>query len=124
MRVMVIVKATRDSEAGKMPGMELLTAMGRFNEELVKAGMMIDGAGLRPTRDGARVRFSGAQRTAIKGPFPLTGDLTAGYWIWQVRSLDEAIEWLKKCPNPHPEDCEVEIRPLWEESDFEVKEGP
>ncbi|HYE62343.1 MAG TPA: YciI family protein [Phycisphaerales bacterium] len=123
MRVMVIVKATKDSEAGVMPGRELLEAMGKFNEELVRAGIMIDGAGLRPSRDGARVRFSGPERTARRGPFPDDG-LVAGYWVWQVRSLDEAIEWLKKCPNPHPQDCEVEIRPLMEESDFEIKGGP
>jgi hypothetical protein len=124
MRVMVIVKATKDSEAGKMPTPDLLAAMGKYNEELIKAGIMIDGAGLWPTSNGARVRFSGASRTATKGPFPLTSDLIAGYWLWQVRSLDEAIEWLKKCPNPHPEECELEIRQLFEESDFEEKTAP
>jgi hypothetical protein len=122
MRVMVIVKATKDSEAGKMPGAELLTAMGKYNEELIKAGVMIDGAGLKPTSAGARVKFNGSQRSARMGPFAESG-LIAGYWLWQVRSLDEAIELLKKCPNPHPDECEVEIRPLFEESDFEEKTG-
>lgn len=123
MRVMVMVKATRDSEAGVMPGRELLEAMGKFNEELVRAGVMIDGAGLRPTRDGARVKFSGASRSVRRGPFA-EKELLAGYWVWQVRSLEEAIEWVKKCPNPHPEECELEIRPLMEESDFEEKTAP
>jgi hypothetical protein len=116
---MVLVKATRDSEAGKMPGKELLTAMGKFNEELVKAGVMLAGEGLKPSSKGARVRFSGANRTVIDGPFTETKELVAGYWLWQVKSMSEAIEWLKRCPHPHPgSDCEVEIRPVFEASDF------
>lgn len=119
MRVMVIVKATKDSEAGVMPGPELLGAMGKFNEELVKAGLMLDGAGLKPTSAGARVRFAGEKRSVIDGPFTESKELVAGYWVWQVRSLEEAVEWLKRCPHPHPgTDTEVEIRPLYEESDF------
>ena len=118
MRVMVLVKATKDSEAGKMPSKELLTAMGKFNEELVKAGVMLAGDGLHPSSKGARVRFSGTKRTVIDGPFAETKELVAGYWLWQVKSLAEAIEWLKRCPNPHPGECEVEIRPVFEESDF------
>ncbi|MBS0196525.1 MAG: YciI family protein [Planctomycetes bacterium] len=119
MRVMVIVKATKDSEAGVMPTPELLQQMGKFNEELIKAGIMLDGAGLNPTSKGARVRFSGSARTVISGPFTESMDLIAGYWLWQVKSLEEAIEWLKRCPHPHPgNDTEVEIRPLFEESDF------
>ena len=122
MRVMVIVKATKESEAGVMPGTELFEAMGRFNEELMKAGVMLDGAGLKPTSQGARVRFSGDDgRTVTAGPFGEPKDLVAGYWLWQVKSLEEAIEWAKRCPNPHPGSAspvEVEIRPLYEESDF------
>ncbi len=118
MRVMVLVKATKDSEAGKMPGPELLTAMGKFNEELVKAGVMLAGDGLHPSSKGARVRFSGSKRTVIDGPFAETKELIAGYWLWQVKSLAEAIEWLKRCPNPHPGECDVEIRQVFEESDF------
>ncbi|HZW07643.1 MAG TPA: YciI family protein [Phycisphaerales bacterium] len=118
MRVMVIVKATKDSEAGKMPSREMLESMGKFNQELINAGIMLDGAGLKASSNGARVRFSGADRTVIDGPFAATKELVAGYWLWQVRSLEEAIEWLKRCPNPHPGECEVEIRPLFEESDF------
>lgn len=119
MRVMVIVKANTQSEAGEMPGKDLLEAMGKFNEELIKAGVMLDGAGLKASSHGARVRFSGASRAVIKGPFPETKDLIAGYWVWKVNSLDEAIEWLQRCPNPHPgHEPEVEIRPLFEESDF------
>jgi hypothetical protein len=115
---MVLVKATKDSEAGKMPGPELLGAMGKFNEELVKAGVMLAGDGLKPSSNGARVRFNGSKRTVIDGPFTETKELVAGYWLWQVKSLAEAIEWLKRCPNPHPGECEVEIRPLFEASDF------
>src|SRR6188474_1789754 len=100
MRFMVIVKATKESEAGEMPSTELLTAMGKYNEELVKAGIMLAGDGLHPSSKGARVRFSGAKRTVIDGPFAETKELIAGFWIWQVRSLDEAIEWVKRCPNP------------------------
>jgi len=118
MRVMVIVKASKDSEAGIMPKKKLLTAMGKFNEELVKAGVMLDGAGLKASANGARVRFSGALRTVVNGPFPEAKDLVAGYWLWKVKSLDDAIQWVKRCPNPHPGDSEIEIRPLFEESDF------
>ena len=118
MRVMVIVKATKDSEAGVMPSTELLTAMGKYNEELVKAGIMLAGDGLKPSSQGKRVRFEGTKRSVIDGPFTETKELIAGYWIWQVRSMEEAVEWLKRCPNPHPEDCEVEIRPVFEAADF------
>src|ERR1700712_3482328 len=111
MRVMVIVKASKDSEAGKMPTTELLTAMGKFNEELVNAGIMLDGAGLTPTSRGARVHFSGANRTVIDGPFAETKELIAGYWVWKVKSKQEAIDWVKRCPNPMPgTDAEIEIR--------------
>ena len=119
MQVMVIVKANKDSEAGTMPGPELLAAMGKFNEELVKAGVMLAGAGLRPSSKAARVRFAGNERRVIDGPFAETKELVAGYWLWQVRSLDEAIEWVKRCPHPSPgHDTEIEIRPLFDESDF------
>lgn len=119
MRVMVIVKATKDSEAGLMPGPELLGAMGKFNQELVQAGIMLDGAGLKPSSKGARVRISDSKRSVIDGPFTESKELIAGYWLWQVRSLDEAIEWVKRCPHPHPgTDTDIEIRPLFEESDF------
>lgn len=118
MRVMVMVKATKDSEAGVMPSEQLLTDMGRFNGELVKAGVLLAGEGLRPSAKGARVRFSGASRTVIDGPFAETKELVAGFWLWQVRSMDEAIEWVRRCPNPHPEDCEIEIRPVFEADDF------
>src|SRR5437868_9132208 len=120
MRVMVIVKATKDSEAGVMPSQELLTAMGNFNEELVKAGIMLAGEGLKPSAKGARVRFSGKDRLVIDGPFAETKELVAGYWLWQVKSLQEAIDWVKKCPNPMPDsaECEIEIRPLYETEDF------
>src|SRR6266436_6650332 len=106
MRFMVIVKANKDSEAGVMPSRELLTEMGKFNEELVKAGVMLAGEGLHPSSKGKRVRFSGKNRTVIDGPFAETKDLVAGYWLWQVKSMDEAVEWLKRCPNPHYETCE------------------
>lgn len=118
MRVMVIVKATKDSEAGALPSKELLTAMGKYNEELVKAGIMLAGDGLKPSSKGKRVRFSGDKRTVIDGPFAETKELIAGYWMWQVRSMEEAVEWLKRCPNPHCEDSEVEIRPVFEACDF------
>jgi hypothetical protein len=118
MRVMVLVKATKDSEAGVMPGEQLLADMGRFNEELVKAGVMLAGEGLHPSSRGARVRFSGASRTVVDGPFAETKELVAGFWLWQVRSMEEAIEWARRCPNPHPEDCEIEIRPVFEAEDF------
>ena len=118
MRVMVIVKATKESEAGVMPSKELLTAMGNYNEELVKAGIMLAGDGLKPSSKGKRVRFSGSKRTVIDGPFAETKELIAGYWIWQVRSMEEAVEWVKRCPNPMPGDSEVEIRPFFEAADF------
>ncbi len=118
MKVMVFVKATQDSEAGVMPSQELLTEMGKFNEELVKAGIMLDGNGLKPSSQSARVGFSGKDRTVIDGPFAETKELVAGYWMWQVQSLAEAIEWVKRCPNPHSEDCEIEIRPVFEPEDF------
>lgn len=116
MRVMVLVKANEQSEAGVMPSTELLTAMGKYNEELVKAGVMMAGEGLRPSSKGARVRFSGKQRTVIDGPFAETRDLVAGFWLWKVKSLQDAIEWLKKAPFDGGE--EVEIRPLHEMEDF------
>jgi len=115
---MVMVKATADSEAGIMPGEQLLTEMGAFNEELVKAGVILAGDGLHPSAKGARVRFSGASRTVIDGPFAETKELVAGYWLWQVRSMDEAIEWVKRCPNPMLTDSEIEIRPVFEAEDF------
>jgi hypothetical protein len=118
MRVMVIVKASKDSEAGALPDKELLTKMGKYNEELVKAGIMLAGDGLQPTSKGKRVRFSGDKRTVIDGPFTETKELIAGYWIWQVRSMEEAVEWLKRCPNPMPGESEVEIRPVFEAADF------
>jgi hypothetical protein len=118
MRVMVMIKANEDSEAGVMPSEQLLTEMGAFNEELVKAGVMLDGDGLKPSSEGARVRFSGSQRTVIDGPFVETKELIAGYWIWQVESLDEAIEWVKRCPNPMGGESEIEIRPFFEAEDF------
>ena len=118
MRFMVMVKATQDSEAGVMPSEELLSAMGRFNEELVKAGVMLAGEGLHPSSKGVRVRFSGDKRTVIDGPFSETKELVAGFWFWQLRSLDEAIEWVKRCPNPMPGDSEIEIRQLFEAEDF------
>lgn len=118
MRVMVIVKASKQSEAGELPSTELLTEMGKFNEELVKAGVMLAGEGLQASSKGKRVRFSGKNRTVIDGPFTESKDLVAGFWLWQVKSMDEAVEWLKRCPNPHYEDCEVEIRPVFEADDF------
>ncbi len=118
MKVMVLVKASKDSEAGVMPSLELLTEMGQYNEELVKAGIMLAGEGLQPSSKGVRVRFSGKERTVINGPFAETKELVAGYWLWQVKSMDEAIEWLKRCPNPMNEECDVEIRPVFEPEDF------
>ena len=118
MRVMVLVKATEQSEAGHMPSTELLEAMGRYNEELVKAGVMLAGEGLHPTARGARVRFDGASRTVVDGPFAETKELVAGFWLWQVRSMDEAIEWVRRCPNPHEGPSEIEIRPVFEAEDF------
>ena len=118
MRFIVFVKATKDSEAGVMPSEELLGAMAKFNEEMVKAGVMLDGNGLQPSSKGARVRFSGDKRSVLDGPFAETKELVAGYWILQCKSLAEAVEWIKRCPNPHMVDSEIEIRQLFEESDF------
>ena len=118
MRFMVIVKASPESEAGVMPDEAMLTAMGNYNEELAKAGVILAGDGLHPSSKGARVRFSGKQRTVIDGPFAETKELIAGFWIWQCKSLDEAIDWLKRCPNPHPGESEVEIRQIFEAEDF------
>ena len=118
MRVMVIVKATADSEAGITPPPELFIEMGRYNEELVKAGIMLAGDGLHPSSRGKRVRFSGKTRTVIDGPFAETKELIAGYWIWQVRSMEEAVEWVRRCPNPMPGDSEIEIRKVFEPEDF------
>ena len=118
MRFMVMVKATKESEAGIMPDPALFEAMGKFNEELVKAGVMLAGDGLKPSSKGARVRFSGTNRTVVDGPFAETKELVAGFWLWQCRSLEEAIEWVKRCPNPMPTDSEIEIRPLYDLEDF------
>ena len=118
MRVIVMVKATPDSEAGVMPSTELLEAMGKYNEELVKAGIMLAGEGLHPSSKGARVRFSGSKRTVIDGPFSETKELVAGFWLWEVKSMDEAIEWVKRCPNPMNEDSEIEIRRVFSDDEF------
>jgi len=118
MRFMIIVKATKDSEAGIMPEKKLLTEMGKYNEELVRAGVMLAGEGLHPSSRGARVRFSGTQRTVVDGPFAETKELIAGFWLWQVKSLEEAIEWVKRCPNPMPGESEIEIRQVFEAEDF------
>lgn len=118
MRVMVLVKATKDSEQGIMPPAELFEAMGRFNEELVNAGIMLGGDGLKPSREGMRVAFDGPGRTVIDGPFAETRELVAGYWLWEVKDLDEAVEWVKRCPNPMLGPSEIEIRPIYEMSDF------
>lgn len=118
MRVMVIIKATPESEAGQMPSMELIAAMGKFNEELVNAGIMQSGDGLKPSSQGVRVRFSGKDRTVHDGPFAETKELIAGFWIWQVQSMDEAIDWVRRCPNPMMSDSDVEIRPFYEAADF------
>lgn len=118
MRFMVMVKATRESEAGRLPSEELLAAMAKFNEDMVRAGVMLDGNGLQPSSRGARVRFSGSKRTVIDGPFTETKELVAGYWILDCKTLAEAIEWIKRCPNPHDEDSEIEIRQLFELEDF------
>ena len=118
MRFMVMVKATKDSEAGVMPDEKLLADMGNFNEELVKAGVMLAGEGLHPSSKGARVRFSGNKRTVIDGPFAETKELVAGFWIFQVKSREEAIEWVKRCPNPMPGESEIEIRQIFEAEDF------
>ena len=118
MRVMVLIKATADSEAGVMPSMELIQAMGAYNQQLVEAGIMRDGDGLKPSSQGKRVAFDGDSRTVIDGPFDATGELVAGFWLWQVKDMDEAVEWLKRCPNPMLGPSEVEIRPLYEPADF------
>lgn len=118
MKVMVIVKASKASEAGEMPSTELFAAMGKYNEELVNAGIMLAGEGLHPTSKGVRVHFDGDKRTLIDGPFAETKELIAGYWIWQVKSMQEAIDWLKRCPNPHNDPCDVEIRQIYAMEDF------
>lgn len=118
MKVMVIVKASKASEAGEMPSRELLAEMGKFNEELAQAGIMLAGEGLHPSIRGKRVRFSGMERQVIDGPFTESEDLVAGFWLWQVENMEEAIAWLKRCPNPHDETSEVEIRPVFEIEDF------
>jgi hypothetical protein len=117
-RFMVMVKATESSEAGVMPSTEMLTAMGAYNEELVKAGVMLAGEGLHPSSKGVRVRFSGDKRSVIDGPFAETKELVAGFWIFEVKSLEEAVEWVKRCPNPMPEESEIEIRQIFEADDF------
>jgi hypothetical protein len=124
MKFMILVKATKDSEAGVMPSEQLLAEMGKFNEELVKAGVMLAGEGLHPSSKGARVRFSGAKRSVIDGPFAETKELVAGFWIWQVRSKEEAIEWVKRCPNPMPGESEIEIRQVFEAEDFGAEFTP
>jgi len=118
MRVMVMVKANKDSEAGIMPKEKLLAEMGKFNEELVKAGVLLAADGLQPSSKGKRVRFSGGKRTVIDGPFSETKELIAGFWLWQVRSMEEAVEWVKRCPNPHEGEAEIEIRQVFEAEDF------
>ncbi|MBV8401956.1 MAG: YciI family protein [Acetobacteraceae bacterium] len=118
MRVMVLVKATMDSEAGIMPSTEMLQAMGQYNQELVKAGILLAGEGLHPSSKGKRVAFDGSSRTVIDGPFPETGELVAGFWLWKVKDMAEAVEWVKRCPNPMPGPSEIEIRPVFELADF------
>ena len=124
MRVIVMVKASKESEAGVMPSQQLLTEMGNFNEELVKAGVMLAGEGLHPSSKGARVKFAGSKRTVVDGPFTETKELVAGFWLWQVKSMDEAIEWVKRCPNPMSTDSEIEIRPIFEAEDFGAEFTP
>ena len=124
MKFMVIVKATKDSEAGVMPSEQLLTEMGKYNEELAKAGIMLAGEGLHPSSKGARVRFSGKQRSVIDGPFAETKELIAGFWMWKCKSREEAIEWVKRCPNPMPGDSEIEIRQVFEAEDFGAEFTP
>jgi hypothetical protein len=124
MRFMIIVKASKDSEAGVMPSEQLLTEMGKFNEELAKAGVLLAGEGLHPSSKGARVRFSGSKRTVIDGPFAETKELIAGYWLWRVKSKEEAVDWAKRCPNPHNEDGEIEIRQVFEPEDFGAEFTP
>jgi len=124
MRFMVMVKATESSETGIMPDEKMLTAMGNFNEELVKAGIMLAGEGLHPSSKGVRVRFAGDKRTVVDGPFAETKELVAGFWLWQVKSMEEALEWVKRCPNPMPEDSEIEIRQVFEADDFGAELTP
>lgn len=124
MRFMIMIKATKESEAGVMPSEQLLTEMGRFNEELVQAGVLLAGEGLQPSSTGARVKFSGDKRTVIDGPFAETKELIAGYWLWQVKSKGEAIEWVKRCPNPMPGESEIEIRQVFEAEDFGAEFTP
>ena len=124
MRVMVIVKATKDSEAGVMPTEQMFSEMLAYNDQLVKAGIMLAGDGLHPSSKGKRVRFEGAKRTVIDGPFAETKELIAGYWLWQVRSMDEAIEWVKRCPNPMPGESEIEVRQIYEAEDFGAELTP
>jgi|SRR5690242_10322225 len=124
MRVMVIVKATKESEAGTLPEQKLLAEMGKFNEELVNAGIMLEGEGLHPTAKGKRVRFSGSKRTVVDGPFDNTNEIIAGFWLWKVRSMDEAVEWVRRCPNPMSSDSEIEIRQVFEAEDFGAEMTP
>jgi hypothetical protein len=124
MRVMVIIKANKDTEAGVMPSEQLLTEMGNFNEELVKAGIMLAGEGLHPSSKGARVRFSGTKRSVVDGPFAETKELIAGFWLWQVKSMDEALEWVKRCPNPTGAESEIEVRQVFEAEDFGAEFTP
>ena len=124
MRFMVIIKASKDSEAGVMPSEKILTEMGRFNEELVKAGVMLAGEGLQPSSKGARVKFSGTKRTVLDGPFTESKELIGGFWLWQVKSKEEAIEWVKRCPNPFDGESEIEIRQVFEASDFGAEFTP
>ena len=124
MRFMVMVKANQDSEAGVMPSETLLAEMGKFNEELVKAGVLLAAEGLQPTSKGARVKFSGSKRSVIDGPFAESKELIAGFWLWQVKSMEEAVEWVKRCPNPMESDSEIEIRPLFEAADFGAEFTP
>jgi len=124
MRVMVLIKADKDSEAGVMPSEQLLAEMGAFNEELVKAGIMLEGEGLHPTAKGKRVKFQGARRTVFDGPFVETKELIAGYWVWKVKSMDEAVEWAKRCPNPTGAEGEIELRPIFEADDFGAEFTP
>ena len=124
MRVIVMVKANKDSEAGIMPKQKLLAEMGKFNEELVKAGVLLAADGLQPSSKGKRVRFEGATRTVIDGPFTETKELIAGFWLWQVRSMEEAVEWVKRCPNPHEGEAEIEIRQVFEADDFGAELTP
>ena len=124
MRFMVMVKASKESEAGEMPSERLLADMGKFNEELIRAGVLLAGEGLQPSSKGARVRFSGDRRTVIDGPFPQTSELVAGFWLLQVKSREEAIEWVKRCPNPAPGESEIEIRQVFEAEDFGAEFAP